>query len=532
MKKGTRMLQKAIYALFGGMMALVLLLVVLFNHKVVFRAKPVFLMPQWVMLLLGAAVMSALARFFFKEQSSAALDGAGRRRVLGVFAFLLGWGAVFACQVILSYFAYFLTGWDAKLVLRNAYYMGVYANPEFVDGHYYSVYPNNSIITLIFGGIIRLFWYVVGGEPGIDRCALVLIVFQCTVNTLTGMATLCAAKRLTGSRRFARLVAVVYVALVGLSPWVMIPYSDCVGLIFPILMVDAYQRSKSGRHEWLWWLGIGLLAGAGYLVKPQIVILLIAMVLVEAVHMISGGHIGKRLMQLTAAVVIALVCIGPGFDWIIDHSMIEINEEENVGFFHYAMVGLNEDSIGTFTVEDSVYTESFPTREERKEGQMAVIRERLESMGLTGLIRHYARKTIMNYGDGSFSWGYEGDFFSMPVEDKDGVLSPVLKYLTGERQEGGQFPEMATYFQCIWLGVLLGLPMMAAACWKKKQQGEANVYEAMMLGVIGLTLFEMLFEARARYLLTYTPLYIILGLGGYRYALQLLRNRFGKEVRP
>ncbi len=39
----------------------------------------------------------------------------------------------------------------------------------------------------------------------------------------------------------------------------------------------------------------------------------------------------------------------------------------------------------------------------------------------------------------------------------------------------------------------------------------------MLLSVIGLTLFELLFEARARYLFTYVPIYIILALYGFQF---------------
>lgn len=43
------------------------------------------------------------------------------------------------------------------------------------------------------------------------------------------------------------------------------------------------------------------------------------------------------------------------------------------------------------------------------------------------------------------------------------------------------------------------------------------VYAVMiivMLAIIGLTIFELIFEARARYLYTYVPLYIILAAAG------------------
>ena len=37
----------------------------------------------------------------------------------------------------------------------------------------------------------------------------------------------------------------------------------------------------------------------------------------------------------------------------------------------------------------------------------------------------------------------------------------------------------------------------------------------IMLSILGLTIFELLFEARARYLFTYAPLYIILAVLGF-----------------
>lgn len=45
-----------------------------------------------------------------------------------------------------------------------------------------------------------------------------------------------------------------------------------------------------------------------------------------------------------------------------------------------------------------------------------------------------------------------------------------------------------------------------------------------MLAVIGLTLFELLFEARARYLYTYVPVYCVLAALG----MQEIRRLYGR----
>ena len=49
-----------------------------------------------------------------------------------------------------------------------------------------------------------------------------------------------------------------------------------------------------------------------------------------------------------------------------------------------------------------------------------------------------------------------------------------------------------------------------------------------MRAVIGLTVFELLFEARARYLYTYTPLYILLAVAGIQKIMNAYQDQFIK----
>ena len=46
-----------------------------------------------------------------------------------------------------------------------------------------------------------------------------------------------------------------------------------------------------------------------------------------------------------------------------------------------------------------------------------------------------------------------------------------------------------------------------------------------MIGIIGLSLFELLFEARARYLYIYVPLYIILAIYGISFINQKISTK-------
>ena len=48
----------------------------------------------------------------------------------------------------------------------------------------------------------------------------------------------------------------------------------------------------------------------------------------------------------------------------------------------------------------------------------------------------------------------------------------------------------------------------------------------LMLSIIGLTLFQLLFEARARYLFIYTPIYIILAILGIHNIQNMYTKKF------
>ena len=58
-----------------------------------------------------------------------------------------------------------------------------------------------------------------------------------------------------------------------------------------------------------------------------------------------------------------------------------------------------------------------------------------------------------------------------------------------------------------------------------KKNSENKVYRVMSLALVGITIFELLFEARARYLYIYVPIYILV----FGYFLQSAKNILKKR---
>lgn len=503
-------------ALYGAAMAAVLALVVFAFGRVDFFLKRRFLLPQGAALLAGTAgialVCAGAARML-------AGQGGGHRRLraLGEGCF---WLALFAVQCVVAYFAYFITDWDVGVIMDSAYNMAAYGVPEFVQSSYFSQYPNNVLMTEIFAAVIRVFRFF-AGDPGLDRCILVLIVFLCAINTCTGAVTRRAALALTGSRGFSWAAALVYVAFIGVSPWSLIPYSDGLALLVPVLLFRLYQLQQESRHKAALWMAIALLSAVGYLIKPQTVIITIAMVMLETVRLLSHRRFRSWLTRVGACAALLAVCVGPVKSWGYAHSLTRPEPGRELGMMHYVMMGLNRETTGTYSGDDFFISQSIQDKSERTQKQLAVIRSRLEELGLSGLMDLYAKKILVNFADGTFAWGINGLFFAELIADKDSVLSPFLKdvlYTFGSR-----YPAFSTWLQAIWLALLLGCLL---AVWPVKGPQTRCAQQAVLcLAIFGLTVFECIFEAKARYLYTCAPLFLLLGVWGiWRAGSALIRS--------
>ena len=484
---------------YTAMTAVILAVVVFCYAGTVFDSRKEYPLSQGTMLLLGAALLLLLA--LGARRWEKARPARGKE--------LFFWSALFVLQATLSYFAYFMTDWDVKSILESAY--AIAGGDAYIEYYYYYLYPNNTVLTLIFAGIMRAF-RVLSPGAGLERCTYILIVFQCAINTAAGMLTARLARRLTGSEQMGRLTALVYAAFVGLSPWVMIPYSDSVGLIFPIALLGLYLHAREHERAFWAWPALGALAALGYLIKPQTLIAVIAIALIEGARLLLSWRPGALAARLGSLVLVLWLGVGPCFDVVLDVSPIKRNDEMNMGVLHYLMMGLNEETNGSFYLEDMLASSGVKESGARRQMQLETIRARITARSPRDWAVHLTKKTLTNFADGSFAWGIEGVFFAQPIEDKDAVLSPLLKDLINS-DDGRNYPILAAYFEILWLGLLAG-SLLAGGALRRLQGAQREALAVMLLSLIGLALFETIFEARARYFFAYAPVYEIVGLAG------------------
>ena len=401
-------------------------------------------------------------------------------------------------QIIMIYFYYFRTGWDSYLIIDASYLLSENVKLQDWTNDYFSYYPNNIFITILFSKIIFL-CKIIGVA---DYSYFVILVFQAILNIFTGFLVFNVIRKITQNINLSVFGYIFYVLLVGLSPWVSIPYSDSTALIIPVLMLYLYTNiDKEGFKI----VGLSFLGVLGYMIKPQTAILFISICLVSILF-IRLRYIKKTLKYLS----IALISILISYFFIVifmSNNNITINRELEISYPHFVKMGLNNVTNGGYLSDDAGKSMSFKSTKERKEENIEVIKERLSEYGIDGLLKHQIKKTLVTYNDGTFAWSQEGNFYWEIKEEK----SRIERFFRNIYYESASNHSIFKYIvQGAWL-IILSIQTLTIFI---KRENMDNSMRVVLLSLIGLFVFESIFEARARYLYTYVPIFIVSGMIG------------------
>lgn len=112
---------------------------------------------------------------------------------------------------------------------------------------------------------------------------------------------------------------------------------------------------------------------------------------------------------------------------------------------------------------------------------------------------------LVNYNDGTLAWGREGGFYNIINQQNDRLANIMKSFYYNH---GSIFYIYTNIMQLIWIFILIFILIYAIL---KKFDKNISV---TFLSIIGLTLFVLLFESRARYLFLYSNYYIILAVLG------------------
>ncbi|MBO7646855.1 MAG: hypothetical protein J6S56_02005 [Bacteroidales bacterium] len=503
-KRSPYFITYALAILFGctaGFIVIINLLKSKFTNVLVNFHKLETLLPNPVLMLLGLGFIILLYLL---------LRNTGNRpqRLLSERGTLLLAGGIFFCiQMYLIYNYCFKSGWDVQIVLDTARRIAD-GEKDFPYTWYFSSYPNNLFLTHIFAFIL---WVTKPLHLGhFDFLAIVTVQSMLCVLTAWMLYQIIVGQ--FQRRGLAWFGMALYLLLVGLSPWTSIPYSDAWGLFFATAVLWTSTCSALKDKPFLRWFLTATIAYLGFKIKPQIIFVFASVVVVDVLRFLCqkkrqpmdrkfwlGSPLGVSA-GLAAAFFFVLI--------ITSTSPVKYRHNGRYGAAHYLMMGMNHLSIGGYCDDDVVFSHQFKTPRERNKANRQEAARRIHEMGPRMFGFLVCEKTLINYYDGTFNWGKEGEFYKTIFLERNRHLSPFLRNVYYNHHiHGAYYPYWCTGSTAIWLSVLA---LMVFAAF-----GKPNRFSAiLMIIILFLTLFEAFFEARARYLYSFIPFYILLAIKG------------------
>ncbi len=456
--------------------------------------------------------------------------------------------------VILYIGFYFLVLWLAREVvfdLSGDMLTVRESAKDFANGialgyrYYFSIYYNNIPILYILGRLYRLAqnltWFHHDPE-------YLWVIGGCLLTTGAGFCCCEIVKKITGNVAAVALSFLLYLLTAGISPWKAVPYTDSYGIFFPILCILLYLCSKDCKHNIskIILLFLAVMAGvAGGLIKPSGYIAVLAVLGAEGVAFIeklpgvfrekSAGinHFWKGAASAAFPLCLTILFFTLGYwgsgrytDYMITDMQFDYNAEIEASWQYYLLLGSNNESTGAYNFEDyAIFAEFQESKADRDEACLERAWARISERGILGNMYFGLLKLVRCFNDGTFFWQDTQYYEPFPEElMHDTALANLVRsfFFPG----GSNQVKYNTAAQFVWIFILLGVPGILLLLKRKPQ------YIVFPVMVIGILLYLMLFEAGARYVYIFLPLFVTMAVCGTEQigeALLTVRLRFGRK---
>lgn len=442
----------------------------------------------------------------------------------GIFFFLF-FGLYFITARIAREIAFMLP-WDVSIVRNMAY---VVSRKEPIGYFYYlSIYTNNIPISYILGRIHRKALEMAEYPYIADY---MWIQVNCILISVAGYFTCLSVKKLTRQLMPAVVAFFAYLILAEMSPWMIAPYTDTYGMAFPIMSIYfyiSYRKADKMAAKCLY-IALALSAGAlGGFIKPSLYIIVIAILGVECLLFIKDYKKNWKFLLVEALLSVGLVfSIQTYTDDIIQEIGFDYNEEISAGWPEYLLMGSNEGTTGSYNGEDAtIFGEFQESKSDRRAASIERAVSRMEERGFFGSLYFWLRKMTMTFNDGTFGWRGEvwiQDYYPDGLASNTALTEFLRMVYWGETPYTGAHN---TILQLVWMFCIVGFPGVCLCNADKREE-----YAVLVVSFLGIFFYQVLFEARARYLFSFLPLLIVISMCGiWQYVLQAVSIWQKREI--
>lgn len=403
----------------------------------------------------------------------------------------------FALQIICGLFIAKPLQFDFQSIQEEAISTGLYH--RFDNMIYFNRFQNNFGILFVFSLLMRIFrnWNVVIGV------GLILVDISIYMSAQISY-------KLTKSKRTALQVLILGIILFGFSYRAFVPYTDNYAVFFYLLPIFLYMNGKHGKG----WIAVSAvsMAVSCYLKMTAFIILIAAILIAFLYKQENRKEFWKKVLIFFFTFLLAYIAAGKGSKLYFEETGFVEEKDQEIGFWHYFMLGQNDRTLGTYNKSDVKFSLNYPTKEERsKENRKEGIR-RIKERGIKGNLLFYTYKNYQNYFDGCFVANQKtvkGEAFG------DSFIEKIFI------QKKAYYQYYALIEQMIWIWILI---LIAISAFRSKGLDYQTFF---YLAIMGVSAYTLIFESRSKYLYMFLPLYLIVaadGIGGKGEGKGVLKN--------
>lgn len=357
------------------------------------------------------------------------------------------------------------------------------------DSGYFAKYTNNFPITILTYLLLKAA-SVVGLSSSFYMKALSFVAMAAIdLSVFFGFRLMTV---LTNQKR-----AVLFLLLCTFQPMLIVwsGYYYTATLCMPfftgsILLFYRILEEKNLIRQLIKTAMLCLLFFIGFKIRATMAILVIAMILVlwmrKKPEQTAAILVRLRKKVLFFCVILlSIMLVSTGYSLLQKKYVTFDYTDTAFPFYHWIMMGANGD--GMYNQRDEMYTESLPGKEEKIQGDLQLLKQRLVEAGPIGISRLLVHKLSVTWVDGTSNYVAE--------LSKAQNYSKVSRYITGDKND------LAVYYCQIFQVLMFSMIVIEVGrnllrFLKHQEKSPLFLAELLLLGGMA---FHLIWEANPAY---------------------------------
>lgn len=450
-------------------------------------------------LIVGLILGVVFFYFLFKKQETVF-----QYKILNIILLILYLGL----QIGILYFFAVKPSWDFGQVYDIAVRYALGKGVPTIEGYLYMCDNNIAIATalsLLFKG-----FSLIGIKNHFLEIGLGLNLLCVNVSHLFTYLTIRKC-----NEKYSKPYLVFILLFTPLLFYLPIFYSDTLTLPFLAIALYTLYNYLFIKPKIHYIIITGLLIGIGGLVKPTILILVVACIICCILR--PNKKIDYYVMIPVLLLSISLPFLG--YKWYVNEYFDEGKlYEKSLPVNHFLMIGLKGN--GGFNGEDYDAIVLIDGKDNKKKVCNKNIKERLEE--------HWKKKDFLSFYNNkiSYTWA-DSSYFATEKLKREPIHPEMTKYISSNTGEDRLFWAVSN---TEWF-LLLGCIFLGCLNHKYLLREEQDYHLIITLSIFGLFLFLLIWETRSRYILNFSPIFLVSGYLGLVATINSHKQKKGRSAK-